>query len=166
MFGRVKHPSLYLVIVVLTLFVQHACNGPMFYYSKGITNLHKVEDEIWGANECPSPKVADPHGVSVRLHGVVVVEARSILSIFFGTIPSAVNFRKRGSATLLVYVLNLSTLVRFTTYYLGCDNISILSFIVKFHNFVLKTDLFCLLSLSRTNTVSNPLPAVTLRNLL
>ena len=128
MFGRVKRPSLHLVIVLIFLYSMRAMGLCYVVYSKGITNLHKVEDKIWGANECPSPKVADPHGVSVRLHGVFVVEARSILSIFFGTIPSGVKFRKRGSATLLVYVLNLSTLVRFTTYYLGCDNISILSF--------------------------------------
>ena len=69
----------------LCAFVCTACvqYGSNVIYSKGITNLHKVEDEIWCANECPSPKVADPHEVSVRLHGDVVVEARSILSIFW-----------------------------------------------------------------------------------
>ena len=35
--------------------------------------LHEVEDEVRRADECPGPKVADPHGVGVGHHGATDV---------------------------------------------------------------------------------------------
>ena len=43
------------------------------FYKRITTYLHEVEDEVRRADECPGPKVADPHGVGVGLHGAADV---------------------------------------------------------------------------------------------
>ena len=65
-------------------FIEAACILEEDHY------LHEVEDEVRRADECPGPKVADPHGAGVRLHRVVVVggAVQCLSSRFFGTVPN------------------------------------------------------------------------------
>ena len=65
MVGRVQCHGL--SNVIRCDFIEAACILEEDHY------LHEVEDEVRRADECPGPKVADPHGVGVGLHGAADV---------------------------------------------------------------------------------------------
>ena len=78
--------------------------------SKRITHLNEVEDEIWGANKRPSPQVAGPHGVTVRLHGVVVVGG-AVDTVGFWNCSKWCELQEREKRDDVHYDSSLSTLL-------------------------------------------------------